>query len=106
MFGKQIRSPEDENGEEFLSLVESVRVLGVIEPPVVAPQGDLYRCLAGERRVRAALAAGLVTIPVRIVRIVEARDAVSALQLTENGQRADRDALWPFWSSSGCATGS
>ena len=76
-----------------MGLVESVRIMGVIEPPVVAPQGELYRCLAGERRIRAALAAGLATIPVRIIRNVEARDAVLALQLTENNQRADLDAL-------------
>ena len=93
VFGKQIRSPEDQNGEPFLGLRGSVRAMGVVEPVEVAPQDDKYLCLAGERRVRAALAEGLATIPVRIIRNVETRDAVIALQLTENLQRAALDAI-------------
>jgi hypothetical protein len=93
VFGKQIRSPEDENGEAFLSLRGSVRIMGVIEPVAGAPQDDKYLCLAGERRVRAALAEGLATIPVRIIRNVETRDKVLALQLTENLQRAALDPI-------------
>ena len=101
VFTEQIRSPEDEAGEEFLGLVESVRDQGVIEPVVVAPQIEpvvvapqiqKYDCLAGERRIRAARAAGLTTVPVRIIRGLGARERI-AVQVTENLHRKDLDAL-------------
>lgn len=63
-------------------LAESIRAVGIIQPPVVSSQGDGYLLVSGERRWRAARLLGLATIDV-IVR--EDRDA--RVQLIENIQR-------------------
>jgi ParB family chromosome partitioning protein len=50
--------------ESIAALAESVRVSGVIQPVIVKPLEDgAYELVAGERRWRAARAAGLPTIP-------------------------------------------
>ncbi|HEY9796657.1 MAG TPA: ParB/RepB/Spo0J family partition protein, partial [Leptolyngbyaceae cyanobacterium] len=41
------------------ALVESVKKDGVLQPILVRPVGDKYELVAGERRYRAAQAAGL-----------------------------------------------
>ena len=63
-------------------LAESIRAVGIIQPPVVSSQGDSYLLVSGERRWRAARLLGLETIDV-IVR--DDRDA--RVQLVENIQR-------------------
>jgi ParB family chromosome partitioning protein len=74
--------------ESISELAESVRLQGVVQPVIVRadPQGG-YELIAGERRWRAAKAAGLATIPA-LVREVEDRDLL-LLALVENVARED-----------------
>lgn len=63
---------------EHRELVESVRAQGIVTPVAVRPdpsQEGRYLLIAGERRVRAARAVGLTSIPaiVRLVDEVQAR---------------------------------
>src|SRR5262245_3876180 len=51
-------------------LARSIKSNGVIQPIVVRRDGDRYQIIAGERRWRAALKAGLLRVPV-VVRDVE-----------------------------------
>jgi ParB/RepB/Spo0J family partition protein len=54
----------DESAEAFLTLRDSVRVMGVLVALQVQPQpGGKFHICDGERRWRAARAAGLVTVP-------------------------------------------
>jgi ParB family chromosome partitioning protein len=69
-------------------LADSVRAQGVIQPIVVRPDGDGgYELIAGERRWRAAKAAGLATVPA-LVRETDDRDSL-LLALVENVARED-----------------
>ena len=73
-------------------LAESIKAQGVVQAIVVRPvAGERYEIVAGERRWRAAQAAGLKTIPA-IVRLLDERAAM-AIALVENIQRADLNAL-------------
>jgi ParB family chromosome partitioning protein len=72
---------------ELAELVESVRRDGVVQPVLVRPSGDRFELIAGERRWRAAAAAGLEVIPA-LVRDVDERESL-ALALVENVVRAD-----------------
>ena len=72
-------------------LTDSIRASGVIQPIVVRPVGDRYELIAGERRWRAAKAAGLERIPA-VVR--EATNAESLeLALVENLLREDLNPI-------------
>lgn len=88
--GNQPRSHFDE--EALVSLTDSVRELGILQPVLVRPAGpDRFELIAGERRWRAAKRAGLQTVPA-IVRVVE--DTASLEQaLVENLHREDLHAL-------------
>ena len=73
-------------------LTASIKAQGVVQPIVVRAVGeDRYEIVAGERRWRAAAAAGLQTIPV-VIRQLDERSAM-AIALVENIQRADLNAL-------------
>lgn len=72
-------------------LVESVRARGVLQPLWVRPTADGYELIAGERRLRAAVEAGLAEVPVRVMD-VDDRGAME-LALIENLQREDLDPL-------------
>ncbi len=69
-------------------LTESVRQRGVLQPIIVKHEGDGYLIMAGERRYRAAKAAGLTVMPA-IVR----DDDPNEIALIENLQREDLTAL-------------
>ena len=73
-------------------LTESVRRDGILQPVIVRPgQDGQYELVAGERRWRAAQAAGLERIPAVIK---EATDAdLVALALIENIQRQDLNPI-------------
>ena len=73
-------------------LAASIRAVGVLQPLLVRTmRPGVYQLIAGERRMKAAQRAGLVTVPV-IVR--DASDAASAEQaLIENVHREDLGAL-------------
>lgn len=73
--------------EDLDSLIGSVRAHGLLEPILVRPVADHFELVAGERRWRAACAAGLAEVPA-VVRELSDRDA-AVLALVENLQRAD-----------------
>lgn len=77
--------------EKIEELASSMRDQGVIQPLIARRNGDKYELIAGERRWRAAMQAGLERVPV-VLR--EASDA-EALQLAliENLQREDLNAI-------------
>jgi ParB family chromosome partitioning protein len=72
-------------------LAASIREHGVIQPILVTEQLDGYRLVAGERRVRAAILAGLERIPA-VIRQLADRDQLE-LAIVENVQRADLNAI-------------
>lgn len=79
---------EDKNIEE---LAASIRQHGVLEPIIVRPMGKGYELVVGERRWRAAKAAGLSRIPA-LVREMTDREA-AAVALIENLQREQLDPI-------------
>jgi ParB family chromosome partitioning protein len=84
----------DFDAAELASLAESIRVQGVLQPIMVrshpATPGR-YQIVAGERRFRAAMQAGLTEIPA-IVRDMDDSDA-AVVALVENLQRQDLNAV-------------
>ncbi len=73
------------------TLTASIREHGVIQPVLVTETIDGFQLVAGERRVRAARAAGLERIPA-VVRQLADREQLE-LALVENLQREDLDPL-------------
>jgi ParB family chromosome partitioning protein len=75
-------------------LTRSIKANGVIQPIVVRKTGDTYQIIAGERRWRAALKAGLLRVPV-VVRDVASGQERSVLEmaLIENIQREDLNPI-------------
>ena len=72
-------------------LTESIRCHGVIQPLSVRRVGGVYELIAGERRLRAAQAAGLGEIPCIIMTMDDTESGLVAL--VENLQRQDLDFL-------------
>jgi ParB family chromosome partitioning protein len=84
----------DFNAEELESLAESIRVQGVLQPILVRSHPTVperYQIVAGERRFRAAMQAGLTEIP-SILRQMDDSDA-AVVALVENLQRQDLNAI-------------
>lgn len=73
--------------EKLHELAESIRAHGVVQPVLVAPAGEEYVLVAGERRYRAAKLAGLSTIPA-VARELD-RSTMLQIALIENLQRED-----------------
>ena len=72
-------------------LAASIRHQGIIQPLVVRPQGDGFELIAGERRWRAAMRAGLSRVPV-VIRNASDHEALQ-LALVENLQREDLNPI-------------
>ena len=86
----QPRSEFDETA--LTELTESVKLHGVLQPVMVRPRGkDRYELIAGERRFRAAQAAGLKQIPAVIREMTDEESLTVAL--IENIQREDLNAM-------------
>ena len=77
--------------DQMTDLVESIREHGVLQPIIVAPKGDDYLIVAGERRWRAAKRVGLTMIPAIVKDLSE--DQIFELALIENIQRADLNPI-------------
>jgi len=77
--------------DALAKLADSIEQHGVLQPVVVRRAGDRYELLVGERRWRAARAAGLAAIPA-VVADVEDRDRLE-LALIENVQRRDLNPI-------------
>jgi ParB family chromosome partitioning protein len=69
----------------------SIAEFGVLVPIIVRATGERYELIAGERRWRAAIAAGLETIPA-IVRQADERESLE-VAIIENLQRENLDPL-------------
>ncbi len=85
----QPRKRFDADGLE--SLTSSITEHGILQPILVTEVLDGYQLIAGERRLRAAQAAGLDRIPA-VVRQLADREQLE-LALVENLQREDLDPL-------------
>lgn len=81
------------NVEELEELAQSIRMVGLLHPPLVRPlpSSDFYELISGERRLRAAQLACLSTIPVYIRKTSDSISAQAAL--IENIQRVDLNPL-------------
>lgn len=78
--------------EKLAELTESVRKEGILSPVIIEDANDgTFFIIAGERRTRAAKAAGLKKIPVQLRKYSEQRKLEVAL--IENIQRTDLNAL-------------
>ena len=76
----------------LLELENSIREYGILQPLLVRPMSDgSYKIVAGERRWRAAMAAGLSEVPVVIRSLTE--EEACAIALIENLQREDLNAV-------------
>ena len=73
------------------ALEDSIRASGVVQPILVRKSGERYQLVAGERRWRAACAAGLQKIPA-VVRELSDRETLE-LALTENLLREDLNPI-------------
>jgi len=80
------------NEEELHSLVLSIQKHGILQPLVMTERQDGgYELIAGERRLRAAGLAGLVTVPA-LVRTATQQEKLE-LALIENIQRHDLNPI-------------
>ena len=82
------------DAEELASLAASIRSRGVLNPIIVRerPGAEVsYEIIAGERRWRAAIEAGLADVPVLVLDVPD-RDAME-IALVENLQRHDLSPL-------------
>lgn len=88
------------NVGDLTELRRSIEARGVLEPLLVRPMAEgRYRIIAGERRFRAALEAGLAEVP--CIEMEVAEDEVMEIALIENLHRRDLD---PFEEADGYAT--
>jgi ParB family chromosome partitioning protein len=72
-------------------LTASVRESGIVQPILVRRRGERYQIIAGERRWRAAQAAGLLRVPVTLREVADSQ--LLELALVENVQRQELTAL-------------
>jgi len=87
---RQPRKRFDEQG--LAELAQSISETGILQPILVSRDGEKFRILAGERRYRAAVMAGLARIPVLIREGLQDRDEL-LIMLIENVQRRDLTSL-------------
>lgn len=86
---EQPRKTFDE--EKINELAESIKNYGVLQPLLVQKNGSFYEIIAGERRWRAAKAAGLKEIPA-VLKEYSKQEAME-ISLIENVQRADLNPI-------------
>ncbi len=73
------------------TLMESIKQHGIVQPIIVRKMDDHYQIVAGERRYRAALALGLIEVPVVIKNY--STEEMTEIALVENLQRQDLDPI-------------
>lgn len=84
---KQVRTEFEDSSIEGLST--SLRELGQLVPLIIYPEGDGYIIEDGERRCRAAKAAGLVSLKAIVKGVKHDEGEVLMRQLVVNCQRED-----------------
>ncbi|MBS3873626.1 MAG: ParB/RepB/Spo0J family partition protein [Firmicutes bacterium] len=72
-------------------LRDSIKQVGIIQPLVVRKVGNIYELVAGERRLRAAKAAGFSTVPAVVRQYTD--QEVAQATLIENIQREELNVL-------------
>ncbi len=72
-------------------LANSIRRHGILQPLSVRRAGTSYELIAGERRLRAGILAGLTEVPCIIMRMDDRESGIAALM--ENLQRPDLDYI-------------
>ncbi len=77
--------------EKIAMLAESIKQYGVLQPIIIKEDGELYKIIAGERRFRASVIAGLKEVPV-IIKDADRYDT-SRIAIVENLQREDLSAI-------------
>ena len=84
---------KDFNEERLAELAESIKTFGVMQPLLVMaePDGETYRIVAGERRFRAAMLAGLAHVPCIVRQLTPTQ--LAEISLIENIQREDLNAI-------------
>lgn len=72
---------------EIAGLAHSIKEHGVLQPILVVQDGDRYKVIAGERRLRASKLAGIERIPARVLSTND--KATHEIALRENLDRVD-----------------
>ena len=85
----QPRKEFDESA--MYDLMNSIKEHGIINPIVVIRRGEKYMIIAGERRYRAAIMAGLEKVPVLVKNYSEKE--IQEISLIENLQREDLNPI-------------
>ena len=85
----QPRQVFDEKG--LAELADSIRQHGILQPLSVRRVGTGYELVAGERRLRAAILAGLPEVPCIVMQMDDQESGLAAL--VENLQRQDLDFI-------------
>ncbi len=81
------------SSEGLAELTESIREHGIIQPITVRKAGnDRFELISGERRVRAAIEAGLTHIPAYIIEVETDRKMLE-LAIVENVQRVELNPI-------------
>jgi len=75
------------DADSLAALADSIRRVGILCPLLVCRMGDTYQLIAGERRLRAAMEAGLETVPC-VLREADFAECAH-LAIIENLQRED-----------------
>ena len=81
----QVRSHFDDH--EIATLANSIKMHGVLQPILVVQDGDRYKVIAGERRLRASKMAGMDRIPARVLSTDD--KSTHEIALRENLDRID-----------------
>lgn len=76
---------------EVQALAHSIKEHGVLQPVLVVQDGDRYKVIAGERRLRASKLAGMDRIPARVLSTND--KATHEIALRENLDRVDLHPL-------------
>ena len=76
---------------KLAELAASIRASGIVQPILVRRRGERYQIIAGERRWRAAEAAGLASVPVSVREVPD--EQLLELALVENVQRQELSPL-------------
>ncbi|MGI6361614.1 MAG: ParB/RepB/Spo0J family partition protein [Bacillota bacterium] len=77
--------------DKLQELSDSIKEFGLLQPIIVVEKGKRYEIVAGERRWRAAIMAGLQEIPCIVRQLSEGQ--ITEFSLIENIQREDLNVL-------------
>jgi ParB family chromosome partitioning protein len=77
--------------EEIEELKDSIKSVGLLQPPVVRKKGDIFELISGERRLRAVKDLRWTKVSCILVEMSQVDSALSCL--VENVQRVDLNPL-------------